>query len=248
VVPADAASRPRGGPLRLSVLALAGALLLVGCAGGRGERARMLPRDPAAPVVYVALGDSTVEGIGASRPDGHYVARLHERLRAVYPRASVLNLGLGGATSADVVDGQLERAVLLRPQLVTLSVGPNDITGRVPVAEFERNVAAIFRRLTEETPAVVVANLLPDLALTPRFRGRETAAAIGGITVRFNEALARAARAHGVLVVDLYAASREELPRRPELIAADGYHPSDAGYARWAELVWAGIERRLAAR
>jgi lysophospholipase L1-like esterase len=196
----------------------------------------------------VALGDSTVEGIGASRPDGHYVARLHARLRAVYPRASTVNLGLGGATSADVVAGQLERAALLRPQLVTLSIGPNDITSRVPVAEYGRNVETIFRRLTEETRAVVVANLLPDLAITPRFRGRESAPALGGLTVRFNEALARAARAYGVEVVDLYAASRDEIPRRPELMAADGYHPSDLGYARWAELLWAGIERRLAAR
>jgi lysophospholipase L1-like esterase len=208
----------------------------------------MLPRDRAATVLYVALGDSTVEGIGASRPDAHYVARLHARLRAVYPRASVVNLGLGGATSADVLDGQLARAAVMRPQLVTLSVGPNDLTGRVPVAVFERNLQTIFRRLAEQTQAVVVANLLPDLALTPRFRGRDTAAAVGGLTVRFNEALTRAARPHGVVLVDLHAASREELPRHPELIAADGYHPSDQGYARWAELLWAGIEGRLAAR
>jgi lysophospholipase L1-like esterase len=223
-------------------------LALAACAGGRGERARMLPRDPAAPVLYVALGDSTVEGIGASRPEATYVARLHARLQGVYPRASAVNLGLGGATSADVVAGQLEHAALLRPHLVTVSIGPNDITSRVPVADYERNVETIFRRLTLETGAVVVANLLPDLAITPRFRGREAAAAVGGLTVRFNEALGRAARTHGVEVVDLYAASREELPRRPELIALDGYHPSDAGYARWAELLWAGVERRLAAR
>ena len=45
--------------------------------------------------------------------------------------------------------------------------------------------------------------------------------------------------------VDLYGPSRDEVPRRPELIAADRYHPSDAGYARWAELMWAGVEARL---
>lgn len=218
------------------------------CTGGRGDGARRLPRDLGAPMLYVALGDSTVEGIGASTPDANYVSRLHARLRAVYPRASVVNLGLGGATSADVLDGQLERATLLRPQLVTLSIGPNDITSHVPAADYARNVETIFRRLTQETRAVVVANLLPDLAVTPRFRAREAAPAVGGLTVRFNEALARAARSYGVEVVDLYAASRAEIPRRPELIAADGYHPSDQGYARWAELLWAGIERRLAAR
>jgi acyl-CoA thioesterase I len=229
-----------------AVLAVA-TLLTAACAGGRTERARTLPLDHGAPVLYVALGDSTVEGIGASTPKTNYVSRLHARLRAVYARASVVNLGLGGATSADVVAGQLERAVLLRPQLVTLSIGPNDITGHVPVREYERHVDTIFRRLTQETSAVVVANLLPDLAATPRFRGRETTSAVDEMTRRFNEALTRQARRYGVEVVDLYQPSRAEIPLHPELVAADGYHPSDLGYARWAELLWAGVERRISA-
>jgi lysophospholipase L1-like esterase len=173
---------------------------------------------------------------------------LHARLRAVYPQAGVVNLGVGGATSADVLDGQRDRALLLRPQLVTLSIGPNDITGRVPVQDYEHNVGRIFQRLTEETRAVVVANLLPDLAVTPRFRGREAGPAVGELTVRFNEALARAARPYGVEIVDLYRPSRVEIPRHPELVAPDGYHPSDLGYARWAELLWTGVARRLATR
>jgi lysophospholipase L1-like esterase len=67
-------------------------------------------------------------------------------------------------------------------------------------------------------------------------------------TLAFNEALAREAKKHGVELVDIYTASREEVPRRPELLWKDGYHPSDLGYARWAELLWTGIERRIAAR
>jgi lysophospholipase L1-like esterase len=233
--------------VRINALLAVAALLTAACAGSRTERVRTLPLDHGAAVLYVALGDSTVEGIGATSPNASYVSRLHARLRAVYPRASVVNLGLGGATSAGVVDGQLERAVLLRPQLVTLSIGPNDITGHVPVQEYERHVDTIFRRLTRETSAVVVANLLPDLVATPRFRGRETSSAVAELTVRFNEALTRLARRYGVEVVDLYQPSRAEIPRRPELVAADGYHPSDLGYARWAELLWAGVERRIAA-
>lgn len=237
----------RGGTLG-ALLIVAVALVVTACAGGRGPHARTLPLDHGALVLYVALGDSTVEGIGATSPGANYVSRLHARLRTVYPRASVANLGLGGATAADVVTDQLERAVLLRPHLVTLSIGPNDITGRVPVQAYAGHVDTIFRRLTQETSAVVVANLLPDLAITPRFRGREAAPAVGGLTVRFNEALTRAARSYGVEVVDLYQPSRAEIPRRPELVAADGYHPSDLGYARWAELLWMGVERRIAVR
>src|SRR4029450_7105182 len=190
---------------------------------------------------------------GATTPQTTYVQRVHARLRAVYPRANVVNLGADGATSADVIADQLERAVLLRPRLVTLSVGPNDITAHVPVAEYERNVDTIFRRLARETGAVVVANLLPDLAVTPRapavtprFRGRPTTPEVGELTQRFNEALLRRARPNGIEVVDLYHPSRAEIPQRPELLATDGYHPSDMGHERGAELGGGGGAGRRA--
>lgn len=208
-------------------------------------QARRLPKDPTRPVTYVALGDSTVYGIGADGPERNYVSRFYERLRSLYPDAVATNLGVGGATAADVVEGQLGRAVAVRPDIVTLSIGPNDITRGRAVTEYERDLQTIFRTLLSETVAVVVVNLIPDLTVTPRFRGREEAATVGRRVVLFNQALRRQARAHGVEIVDLYTSSRKEVPRRPELISADGYHPSDQGHARWAELMWQGLEARI---
>jgi lysophospholipase L1-like esterase len=205
----------------------------------------MLSERRDAPIVYAALGDSTVEGEGATSRDANYVSRLHAHLRAVYPAARVLNLGVGGATSADVARDQLGRAVAAVPHLVTLSVGPNDITTRLPVATFEQRIGEILEALGRETSAVVVVNLLPDLAITPRFRSSDVREVVGRQTVLFNEALRRQARAHGAELVDLYTPSPKEVPERPELLAADGYHPSDAGYARWAELMWEGVRTRI---
>jgi len=211
----------------------------------RPARPAMLPERRDQRIVYAALGDSTVEGEGATARQANYVSRLHERLRAVYPAAEVVNLGIGGATSVDVARDQLPRAVAAVPHLVTLSVGPNDITTRVPLATFEKRIDEILATLGRETGAVLVVNLLPDMTVTPRFRSSEAREAVADQVARFNEALRRRARAHGAEVVDLYTASRREVPERPELIATDGYHPSDAGYARWAELMWAGVAARI---
>lgn len=232
------------------------ALLAAACTTGRVQEARTppdlgartLPADRGAVIQYVALGDSTVEGVGATRAEFNYVSRLHERLRAVYPAARVANLGVGGATSVDVLRRQLERAIGLSPHLVTLSIGPNDITTRVGVAEYEHNVDAILGRLRDETTAVVVVNLIPDLVVTPRFRKHRARDALARQNVLFNEALERLGHAYGAEVVDLYTASHREIPVRRELVGRDGYHPSDVGYARWAELVWAGIEARIDSR
>ncbi len=231
--------------------ALLTAGLLIGSAGVityavlSHQAAPQLPRDHSRPVMYVALGDSTVYGVGADSPAGNYVSRLYDRLVSVYPRARLVNLGVSGATAADVLDAQLRRAVALRPDLVTLSVGPNDITGKRNVQQYERDLESILRTLTRQTTAVVVLNLIPDLTVTPLFSGRESAATIGRRVMLFNQALSRQARAYGAEVVDLYAPSHEEVPLHPELIAADGYHPSDRGYARWAELMWHGVEARI---
>jgi lysophospholipase L1-like esterase len=143
------------------------------------------------------------------------------------------------------VGRQLEHAVTLKPQLLTVSVGPNDITSRISVKTYGENMEAILGRLARETDAVVVVNLLPDLSVTPRFRGREIAPVVGQLSRDFNDALARVAKRHGVALVDLYGASRREVPGRPELLARDGYHPSDLGYARWAELMWEAVQARI---
>lgn len=229
----------------LPVVASATLLAVAACSAAGRVRPPMLPTDRSAPLLYVALGDSTVEGIGASRADLTWVSRLHARLRSIYRAATVTNLGVGGATSEDVVADQLSPAIDRRPQLVTLAIGPNDITAGVAVERFELNVTTIFRRLATETEAVVVATLLPDLAVTPRFRGTPREAVVGEATVRFNEVLRRKGRARGVTLVDLYGPSRDEVPTHPEFVAADGYHPSDEGYARWAALVWQGVLSRI---
>ena len=229
------------------LLATLAVVLMAACSPAQGRRTSLELGDCLTPIHYVALGDSTVEGIGASHSNLNYVSRLHARLRARYPNATVTNLGVGGATSRDVMTRQLDRAIKRRPDLITLSIGPNDITRGIPVAQYQQHMNVILGRLRRETTALIVMNLLPDLTVTPRFATGPRTAVVGGQTVLFNEALAQKAREYEVALVDLYLPSREEVPAQPALLWKDRYHPSDAGYARWAELMWEAIEPRLPA-
>jgi len=205
----------------------------------------MLPTNKAQALTYVALGDSTVVGVGASSPERNYVSQLARRLQLVYPTVQLSNLGVSGATSADVVARQLGRAVAAKPDLVTVSIGPNDIVQGKDAQEYERNLDMLLHTLTEQTEAVVVVNLLPDLGVAPRFPA-QIRPAMEQQTQRFNQALVRVAKAYDAQVVDLFTPSQQEIPQHPEQVSADNYHPSDAGYARWAELMWSGIAERMA--
>jgi acyl-CoA thioesterase-1 len=229
--------------ITLAVLLIVGSILWQTQAPAQPTR-RMLPTDNGKEVTYIALGDSTVSGVGASSPEHTYVSQLAARLRGVYPQVHVSNLGVSGATSADVVAQQLAQAVAAKPDLVTLSIGPNDIMQGKDVQQYERNLDTLLRTLTEQTKAVVVVNLLPDLSVAPRFPA-QFRPAVEQQTQRFNQALAHVVQAYDVQLVDLYTPSQQEIPQHPEQVSADNYHPSDAGYARWAELMWDGVAARI---
>lgn len=207
---------------------------------------RSLPSDRRAPLVYVALGDSTVYGLGASSPHNHYVARLFASLQWEYPLARLTNLGTCLATAGDVLADQVPNAILHRPQLVTLSVGPNDMRqGRGP-DDFGRRVEVILERLDRETDAAVILNALPDLASAPRFRQQERSM-VAALTRHYNHALRHVADGFGVDLVDLELGDRTE-GELHRLFSDDGYHPSDAGYAAWASVLWEAVRARIPAQ
>jgi acyl-CoA thioesterase I len=194
---------------------------------------------------YVALGDSTGVGIG-DRMDGGYPERLFQRLKTAGFHAGILNLAENGATTRDLLQGPVQRATSLRPSLVTLGVGTNDLWRMGAVGTFEMNLKLIANELERSGAEVVVSNL-PDLSQAPVAAVVETflniprsvfARRIGELNERLN-ALARRPR---FTVVDLFAFSSRELASHPEFFCPDGFHPSSAGYDRWADLMWPAVE------
>ena len=206
---------------------------------------RSFPSDRRTPLVYVALGDSTVYGLGASSPSTHYVARLFWRLHSQYPLARLSNRGACLATTTDVLAHQVPDAIMDRPHLVTLSVGPNDIRqGRTP-QDFAGRVEVILERLERDTDAAVILNALPDLSLSPRFREPERSM-VAALTRHYNHALQHVADDFGIELVDLTITDPVVDPQR--FFSDDGYHPSDDGYAAWAGAMWEAVWARIPER
>src|SRR5918992_785154 len=113
------------------------------------------------PITYVALGDSTGAGVGGTQ--GGYVSVLFRKLKEVRPGSKLHNYSVSGGTTADVMR-QVQKAVAAKPQLVTISVGVNDIRRGVSLERFAANYDEIMVRLTNETDAIVVISNIPDLS------------------------------------------------------------------------------------
>jgi len=195
---------------------------------------------------YVALGDSTGVGVGG-QADGGYPERLFRRLKLAGIHAGILNLAQSGATSSDVLQGQVQKAVSMRPALVTLAIGANDLWRMVPLGTFEMNLKRIADALDASRAEIVVSNLvdlthapiaqLVDLAL------RVPRALFTRRVQEMNDRLNALSRRPGFTVVDVFSNTARELPSHPEYFCPDGFHPSRSGYDRWAELMWPAVER-----
>lgn len=196
----------------------------------------------AGPIVYVALGDSTGAGVGAT--EGGYVARLFKRIVTHRPDSKLTNLCFSGATTSDVLQSQLERGVRADPDLVTLGIGINDIGHGVSIEQFSRNYEEILKTLKTETRAVIVVTNIPDISSAPRIPTAIRSEYHQRI-VEFNRRLEVIASAQEVIVVDVYTSTHERLPQHPEYFSADGFHPSDKGYELWAGHMWPTISRIL---
>ena len=194
------------------------------------------------PIKYVALGDSTGAGIGAR--EGGYVARIFRRILVHRPASKLTNLCVSGATTSDVLRGQLDRGIREQPDLVTLGIGINDIGHGVSQEEFIQNFDEILNRLRNETKAVVIVSNLPDISSAPRIPQAMRSEYQQSI-IEFNRKLAESVSRHSVIMFDVFEITHEQLALHPEYFSADGFHPSDKGYELWAEQMWPTVAKTL---
>ena len=226
--------------IRQAIAACIVAVLLAGC--NRDQAVPLATETPmtSGPIIYVALGDSTGSGVGAR--EGGYVARLFKRIEERRAGSRLTNLCVSGATTEDLLRGQLERGVAANPDLVTVGIGINDIGHGVTLDQFSRNYEQILTTLKEKTRARIVVTNLPDISTAPRIPGPMRNEYQQQI-VQFSRRLEEIASRHGVSVFDIYTITTEELASHPEYFSSDGFHPSDPGYEMWAQQMWPAIAK-----
>lgn len=195
-----------------------------------GDRAGRVER-------VVWLGDSTAAGVGASAPDEalpRQVAGL-----ADHP-VDLTVLAVSGARVDDVLADQVE-GVPADVETVYVSVGANDTVHLTRAGDFRDRYEQVLAALPDGVHVVLLG--VPDMGSTPRFaQPLRFVAGVRGGTI--DAVIADLAAAPGRTYVDIAGETGPAFRRDPgELFAADDYHPSDAGYARWAAAVDAAVRR-----
>jgi len=187
---------------------------------------------------YVALGDSFTEGIGdpdPNAPGGHrgWADRVAEVLARRTDDFAYANLAVRGKLIRQIADDQVDAAIALEPDLITISAGGNDVLrpGTDP-DEIGALFDDVITRLSV-TGATIVAFTGVDVGFSPVFK------AIRGKVAIYNENVRKAAEKHGCLVADQWALTELQDQR---LWSVDRLHLNPLGHHTVARMVLATLD------
>ena len=190
---------------------------------------------------FVALGDSFTEGLWDFRPDGTlrgWADLVAEQLAVNVSDFRYANLAVRGRKLDEVADDQVPQLERLKPSLVALGAGANDII-RTKVSPPE--LGNRFRRLLSQ-----VSDVSDQVVVFAGFDPRRRIPMTSGTAERahaYNECIRRSAVQYSAAIVDLW-----DLPRLYEdrMWAPDRLHLSSDGHALVAAAFLTAIGRPTA--
>ena len=186
---------------------------------------------------YVALGDSFTEGVGdpdASRPNGlrGWADRVAEVLARQTDDFGYANLAIRGRKLGAIVDEQVDAAVALRPDLVTIHGGGNDVLRpRVDLDALARTYDDAIARLSATGARVVMFTIFDP-------GGGGIYGPVRGRMAIFNEWVREIADRHGASVVDMWRMRDIEVG---SVMDTDRMHLNSHGHTHMAHAVLEAI-------
>lgn len=187
---------------------------------------------------FVALGDSCAEGLDDPYPDGSgyrgFADLAAERLAVLEPDLHYANLAVRGRRLDQIRTEQVPLAVDLRPDLVTLFGGGNDVLqGHWRTDAAAANLNAAVGALSEVARTVILFTL-PDIARRlPGMRRLRPRVDL------LNDLIVAAAARHRTLLVDV---REDPCAEDPRLYGADRLHLGELGHRRVAGHVLTALD------
>jgi lysophospholipase L1-like esterase len=223
-------------------------VVLSGCRDGvatpsNGDGVGVAESAEASTVRFVPLGDSYTIGTSVAEHE-RWPNQLVERVRQL---ELVGNPAVNGFRSADLITDELPQLDRLRPELVSVLIGVNDVVGGVPDSQYSGNVVVILEELLARLPPQRILCLAtPDYTATPMGDAFGDPALASDAIVRNNAILREACEGRGIrFVPEIFEISREARDDG-SLVADDGLHPSAAQYQRWVDAIAPVVEELLA--
>lgn len=164
----------------------------------------------------LAVGDSLFAGYGLASQAESYPARLEGALRARGINARISNAGVSGDTSSAGAErfGFVLKSQPVKPDLVIIEFGGNDILRGLPPVQIRRNITKMLDEAKAAGVPVLLMGMLAPPNLGPEFK-RD-----------FEPIYPELAKQYGAKLVPFFLAA---VIGKPDLIQADHVHPTAQG-------------------
>lgn len=178
----------------------------------------------------IAFGSSSTQGVGASSPAGAYPAQLQAILARSMPKGrsvEVLNRGIGGQDVDDMMLRLQADVIAPKPDVVIWQTGSNDPLRHVPLDRFETETLAGVKAMRNAGAEVILMEpqWCPMLDKTANAE-------------QFRTAIRRIGQQLKVAVINrsdlMHKWIAEGRMTKGQMLAPDGLHMTDTGYAQLA--------------
>ncbi len=162
---------------------------------------------------------------------------------AMFPGKPYIGRGISGQTTPQMLVRFHQDVVALRPKVVVILAGTNDIagnTGPSTIEMIEGNLEAMTEIAKAHGIRVVLSSVLPVYDY-PWRQGLEPAPKI----VALNKWMKAYAARTGEVYLDYHSAMADGRQGLPSNLASDGVHPTEAGYRIMAPLAEKAIAKAL---
>jgi lysophospholipase L1-like esterase len=179
----------------------------------------------------VFMGDSITDGWG--RKYGKF-----------FPEKPYMNRGISGQTTPQMLIRFRPDVIALRPKVVVILAGTNDIagnTGPTTLEAIEDNLASMSELARASGIRVVLASLLPVCDYIKPQTPRRPNEKIVALNAWMKDYAAR----NGFIYLDYYSAALDDNKMLKQDLTYDGLHPNDSGYAIMAPLAEKAIAAAL---
>lgn len=183
------------------------------------------PNAPSSAVRIVVLGDSLAAGLGLAA-DEAFPAVVERMLRDRGHAVTVVNAGVSGDTSAGGL-ARLDWVLGQRTDVLVVELGGNDALRGQNLEATETNLRDIVRRGRAAGARVLLLGMDVPSNYGPDYGGR------------FSALYERIAEDEGIALIPGFV---REVGSDPELLQADGLHPTAEGQRRLAETLLPHLE------
>jgi lysophospholipase L1-like esterase len=163
---------------------------------------------------------------------------------AMFPGKPYINRGIGGQTTPQMLVRFRPDVIALKPKVVVILAGTNDIagnTGPSTLEMIENNIASMSELAKANGIRVVLASVLPVFVYPWRPSVQQPAQKI----VALNAWMRDYARRIGLVYLDYHSAMADQRQGMRGDLSGDGVHPNEAGYRIMAPLTEAAIREAL---